>query len=116
MQLFMNVNQSVRCLLKVILSVSSRMEVGSVPKTKGAAGPNWTIVGAFASPLRYVPRFVPCRVSEDGEMSSSDRSASAPYALFVAGTRGAGCWQVRGAISRGGVCKTREKRVKTLLS
>jgi hypothetical protein len=116
MRPFMNVNPSVRCLLKAILSASSRTEAGSVPKTKGAVGPDRNVAGAFASRLGYVPRFVPYRVSEDGEISSSDRTASAPYALFVAGTRGAGCWQVRGAISRGGVGKTREKRVKTVIS
>jgi hypothetical protein len=92
------------------------MAAGSAPKTKGAAGPDRNVAGAFASPLGYVPRFVPCHVSEDGEISSSDRSARAPYALFVAGTHGAGCWPVRGAISRGGVSKMGEKRVKTLIS
>jgi hypothetical protein len=87
---FMNVNPSISCLLKAILSASSRTEAGSAPKTKGAAGLDRNVVGAFASPLGYVLRFVPCRVSEDGEISSSDRSASAPYALFVAGTPGGG--------------------------
>jgi hypothetical protein len=87
-----------------------------VPKTRGAAGPDRNVAGTFASSLGYVPRFVPCCVSEDGEMSSSDRSASTPYTLFVAGTCGAGCWQVLGAISRGGVGKMREKCVKTLIS
>jgi hypothetical protein len=116
MRPFMNVNPSVRCLLKAILSASSRTEVGSVPKTKGAAGPDRNVAGMFALPLGYVPRFVPCHVSEDGQISSSDRSASVPYALFVTGTRGAGCWRVRWAILRGGVGKTREKCVKTLIS
>jgi hypothetical protein len=88
MRPFKTVNPSVRCLLKAILSASSRTEAGSVPKAKGAAGPDRNVASTFASPLGYVPRFVPCRVSEDGEISSSDRSASAPYALFVAGRRG----------------------------
>jgi hypothetical protein len=116
MRPFMNVNPSVRYLLKAILSASWLTEAGSASKTKGAAGPDRNVVGTFASPLGYVPRFIACHVSEDGEISSSDRSARAPYALFVAGTRGAGSWRVRGAISRGGVGKIREKRVKTLIS
>jgi hypothetical protein len=90
MRPFMNVNPSVRCLLKAILRASSWTEAGSAPKTKGVAGPDRNVAGAFASPLGYVPRFVPCRVSEDGEISSSDRSASVPYALCVAGTCGVG--------------------------
>jgi hypothetical protein len=92
MRPFMNMNPSVSCLLKAILSASLWTEAGSALKGKGAAGPDWNMVSVFASPLGYVLRFVPCRVSEDGEISSSDRSASAPYALFVAGTHGAGCW------------------------
>jgi hypothetical protein len=94
----------------------SRTEAGSAPKTKGAAGLDQNVAGIFASLLGYVLRFVPCRMSEDREISSSDRSASAPYALFVAGTCGAGCWQVRGAISQGWVGKMHEKRIKTLIS
>jgi hypothetical protein len=112
----MNVNPSITCLLKVILSASSQMEAGSVLKAKGVAGPDQNVVGMFASLLRYVPRFVLCHVSEDGESSSSDRSGSMPYMLFVTGMYGAGCWQVRGVISQGGVGKMHEKRVKTLIS
>jgi hypothetical protein len=113
---FMNVNPSIRCLLKAILSASWQMEAGSVPKTKGVAGLDQNVAGAFASPLGYVPRFVPCCILEDGESSSSDRSASMPYALFVTGICGAGCWWVWGAISRGGVGKMHEKCIKTLIS
>jgi hypothetical protein len=68
-------------------------------------GDGRNVAGMFASPLGYVLRLVPCRISEDGEMLSSDRSASTPYVLFVAGSCGAGCWWVRGAISRGRVGK-----------
>jgi hypothetical protein len=96
---FMNVNPSVRCLLKVILSMSSWTEAGSVPKTKGVVGLDQNVAGIFALPLGYIPRFILCHISEDGEISSSDRSASTPYASFVAGMHGAGCWQVLGAIS-----------------
>jgi hypothetical protein len=116
MQPFMNVNPSVSCLLKTILSVSSRIEAGSGPKAKGVAGPDQNVVSTFALLLMYVLRFVLCHMSEDGEISSSDRSASTPYALLIAGMCRAGCWQVRGAISRRGVGKTCEKHVKTLIS
>jgi hypothetical protein len=40
MRPFMTVNPSVRCLLKAILSASSRTEAGSAPKAKGAVGPD----------------------------------------------------------------------------
>jgi hypothetical protein len=70
MRAFINVNPSIRCLLKVILSTSSRMEVGSVPKTQGVAGLIWNVAGTFASPLGYIPRFVLHRMLEDREMSS----------------------------------------------
>jgi hypothetical protein len=115
MQPFMNMNPSVSCLLKAILSASSRMEAGSALKVKGAAGPDWNMASVFALPCGYVPRFVLCCMSEDGEISSSNRSASTPYALFVAGTCGVGCWQVRGAISQGRVGKMRKKHIKTLM-
>jgi hypothetical protein len=81
-----------------------------------AAGPNRNVAGMFASLLGYIPRFVPYHVSEDGDISSSDRSASALYALFVTGTCGAGCWWVWGAILRGGEGKMHEKHVKTVIS
>jgi hypothetical protein len=114
-QPFMTVNPSVRCLLKAILNASSWMEAGSALKAKGAAGLDRNVASAFVLLLGYVPRFVPYCVLEDGEISSSDRSASAPYALFVTGMHGVGCWQVRGAISRGRVGKMHEKCIKTLV-
>jgi hypothetical protein len=90
----MNVNLSVRCLLKVNLCMLSQIEVRSVPKRKGVAGLDWNMVGIFALLLRYIPRFVLCHVLENGEMSSSDRSASTPYVLFIAGMHGVGYWWV----------------------
>jgi hypothetical protein len=56
MRPFMNVNPSIRCLLKVILSMLLQMEAGSALKTKGVAGLDWNMVGTFALLLGYVLR------------------------------------------------------------
>jgi hypothetical protein len=69
------------------------------PPLGEVAGPNRNVARVFALLLSYVWRFVPCRISEVGEISFCDRSAIAPYALFITGTCWAGCSWVRGASS-----------------